>query len=141
MPVLQNRRHRTIPYTQNVDLGVANAQYPIPGGEPKYNGSRGWSNRGIEGPLENFNDYRNAMAMRNMIQILSNTTMDAPFFIAQGFHRPHIPYIFPKQFEQYYPNETVKYVGDSFFLYLALLLSHLLERLQVWPRTAWLGHY
>ena len=82
---------RTIPYTQNVDLGVAAAQYPVPGETPKYNESRGWSNRGIDGPLENFNDYRNAMAMRNMIQLLSNTTMDAPFFIAQGFHRPHIP--------------------------------------------------
>ena len=75
---------RTIPYTQNLDLGVARAQYPVPGQTPKYNGSTGWSNRGIEGPLENFNDYRNAMAMRNMIQLLSNTTMDAPFFIAQG---------------------------------------------------------
>ena len=80
-----------------MDFGEARAEYPVPGEAPKYNASRGWSNRGIEGPLENFNDYRNAMAMRNMIQLLSNTTMDAPFFIAQGFHRPHIPYIFPKQ--------------------------------------------
>ena len=57
---------RTIPYTQNLDLGVARAQYPVPGQTPKYNGSTGWSNRGIDGPLENFNDYRNAMAMRNI---------------------------------------------------------------------------
>ena len=111
-----------------MDLGVAQAQYPIPGEKPKYNGSNGWSNRGIEGPLENFNDYRNAMAMRNMIQMLSNTTMDAPFFIAQGFHRPHIPYIFPKQFEQYYPNESVKYV-PSFSPPLFLSLAHSLTRL------------
>eukprot|EP01048_Picozoa_sp_COSAG05_P030538 COSAG05_NODE_10660_length_553_cov_0.751101_1_plen_37_part_10 len=37
---------------------MAKAQYPTPGKSPKYNGSSGWSNRGIEGPLENFNDYR-----------------------------------------------------------------------------------
>jgi len=37
------------------------------------------------------------MAMKNVLQMLSNTTMNAPFFIAQGFHRPHIPYIYPKQ--------------------------------------------
>ena len=67
-----------------------------------------------ETPLEEFNDYRNAMAMKATIQFLSNTTMNAPFFIAQvsvaarrrlfspgwavtpggavcrqGFHRPH----------------------------------------------------
>ena len=29
-----------------------------------------------------------------------------------GFHRPHIPYIFPKQFEQYYPNDTIKYARN-----------------------------
>ena len=29
-----------------------------------------------------------------------------------GFHRPHIPYIFPKQFEQYYPNDTIKYAPN-----------------------------
>ena len=88
------------------------AQYPVPGEKPKYAGSKsgqGWSNRGIvrtstseiwavletknpiqkgscavqETPLEEFNDYRNAMAMKATIQFLSNTTMNAPFFIAQ----------------------------------------------------------
>ena len=92
--------------------GKAVAQYPVPGEKPKYAGSKsgqGWSNRGIvrtstseiwavletknpiqkgscavqETPLEEFNDYRNAMAMKATIQFLSNTTMNAPFFIAQ----------------------------------------------------------
>ena len=34
--------------------------------------------------------------------------------IAQGFHRPHIPYLHPIEFEQYYPNESVKYPPDGF---------------------------
>ena len=82
-----------------------------------------------------------------MIQMLSNTTMDAPFFIAQGFHRPHIPYIFPKQFEQYYPNETVRFVVptvNTLLLSIELLaVVHVISFscLQIWSTTAWLGHY
>eukprot|EP01052_Picozoa_sp_SAG31_P046179 SAG31_NODE_8725_length_1392_cov_1.320000_1_plen_112_part_00 len=45
--------------------------------------STGWSNRPIPGPLTDFNDYKNAMAMRTTMRLLANTTMNAPFFIAQ----------------------------------------------------------
>lgn len=40
------RMQWTMPYTQNGDSGKADGQYPTPGGVPKYNASRGWSNRG-----------------------------------------------------------------------------------------------
>ncbi|KAL4232297.1 hypothetical protein ACF0H5_009868 [Mactra antiquata] len=31
-----------------------------------------------------------------------------PFFIAVGFHRPHLPFVFPESFLQYYPKNSVK---------------------------------
>ena len=48
----------------------------------------GYSNKGIEGPLTDFNDYNNAQATIATLRLLSNSTMNAPFFVACGFHRP-----------------------------------------------------
>lgn len=31
-----------------------------------------------------------------------------PFFVAVGFHRPHLPFVFPASFMQYYPQSDVK---------------------------------
>ena len=109
----------TLPYQQNLDMGVTDAAYPNDA-HPRYTGhgyARGnasWSNLGIDAPIDEFNDARNAMSMVETIRLLSNSTMAAPFFIAQGFHRPHIPYLHPKEFAQYYPNDTVKYPPDGF---------------------------
>lgn len=50
----------------------------MPGGR-----ARTWSNRGIDANIDQFNDARNAMAMVQTIRLLSNSTMAAPFFIAQ----------------------------------------------------------
>jgi hypothetical protein len=40
--------------------------------------------------------------------------MNTPFFIACGFHRPHVPWLYPKQFEQYYPLEEVPYPPEGY---------------------------
>ena len=109
----------TLPYQQNLDMGVTDAAYPNDA-HPRYTdhgyarGNESWSNLGIDAPIDEFNDARNAMSMVETIRLLSNSTMAAPFFIAQGFHRPHIPYLHPKEFAQYYPNDTVKYPPDGF---------------------------
>jgi iduronate 2-sulfatase len=34
-------------------------------------------------------------------------TPQQPFFLAVGFHKPHLPFVFPEEFLQYYPQETV----------------------------------
>ncbi|XP_052771255.1 iduronate 2-sulfatase-like [Mya arenaria] len=31
-----------------------------------------------------------------------------PFFIAVGFHRPHLPFVFPESYLQYYPEEQIR---------------------------------
>ena len=53
----------------------------------------GYSNKGIEGPLTDFNDYNNAQATIATLRLLSNSTMNAPFFVACGFHRPCAPHL------------------------------------------------
>ena len=33
---------------------------------------------------------------------------DKPFFLAVGFHKPHLPFVFPAEFLKYYPIESVQ---------------------------------
>jgi iduronate 2-sulfatase len=35
-------------------------------------------------------------------------TGEHPFFVAVGFHRPHLPFVFPEEFLQYYPEEDIQ---------------------------------
>eukprot|EP01043_Picozoa_sp_COSAG02_P013613 COSAG02_NODE_548_length_20472_cov_5.958524_3_plen_277_part_00 len=119
----------SLPYNQNVDIMPADGQYPNDT-HPKYpakfpkprvgggytsHGYHVWSNRGIDAPITDFNDARNAMSIVNTITYLSNSTMAAPFFLAQGFHRPHFPYLHPKEFADFYPNDTISYPPKSGF--------------------------
>jgi iduronate 2-sulfatase len=55
------------------------------------------SNGGIDEPWETFNDAKSALTAIEWIKNASK--YDDPFFLAVGFHRPHIPYIYPKEFE------------------------------------------
>ena len=57
-----------------------------------------------DAPITDFNDARNALSIVETLRLLGNSTMGAPFFVAQGFHRPHFPWLHPKGFEDYYPN-------------------------------------
>ena len=38
-----------------------------------------------------------------------------PFFLACGFHRPHIPWVYPEQFNKHYPAESVEYPPSKGF--------------------------
>eukprot|EP00040_Diaphanoeca_grandis_P000104 m.14376 g.14376 ORF g.14376 m.14376 type:complete len:531 (-) comp10107_c0_seq1:362-1954(-) len=67
---------------------------PFPG-IGKYNAP--YSNLGVDAPWQTFNDASSALHAINWIQNASKYT--DPFFLAVGFHRPHIPYIYPKEFE------------------------------------------
>eukprot|EP00937_MAST-01D_sp_MAST-1D-sp2_P000726 g726.t1 len=55
------------------------------------------SNEGIDAPWQTFNDARSALTAVEWIRNAS--AYEEPFFLAVGFHRPHIPYVYPKQFE------------------------------------------
>jgi iduronate 2-sulfatase len=54
------------------------------------------SNGAIDEPWQTFNDAKSALTAIEWIKNASE--YDAPFFLAVGFHRPHIPYIYPKEF-------------------------------------------
>ena len=51
----------------------------------------------VDEPWETFNDAMSALRAAEWIGNASE--YDEPFFLAVGFHRPHIPYIYPKEFE------------------------------------------
>lgn len=39
---------------------------------------------------------------------------EKPFFLAVGFHRPHLPWIFPESILQYYPDESIKVAPNTY---------------------------
>ena len=86
----------SLPYQQGVDraagcVGRCKCMQQPPWAPPSCltnAAAQGYSNKGIEGPLTDFNDYNNAQATIATLRLLSNSTMNAPFFVACGFHRP-----------------------------------------------------
>jgi iduronate 2-sulfatase len=71
------------------------AHPPPPGLPGKYHAP--FSNLAVDAEWETFNDAHSALRAVEWIANASEYT--APFFLAVGFHRPHIPYIYPKEFE------------------------------------------
>ncbi len=55
------------------------------------------SHGAVDEPWQTFNDA--ASALRAVEWIKNASQYEEPFFLAVGFHRPHIPYIYPKEFE------------------------------------------
>ena len=37
-----------------------------------------------------------------------------PFFVAVGFHKPHLPFVFPERFLQYYPEEDISLPPNAY---------------------------
>ena len=45
----------------------------------------------------------------NAVQKLKKLTIeDKPFFLAVGFHKPHLPFVFPAEFIKHYPQEVIQ---------------------------------
>jgi len=55
------------------------------------------SNGAVDEPWQKFNDGQSTLTAIEWIKNASE--YEEPFFLAVGFHRPHIPYIYPKEFE------------------------------------------
>lgn len=41
-------------------------------------------------------------------------TGEQPFFVAVGFHKPHLPWVFPKSFLDYYPEEDIRLPANPY---------------------------
>ena len=40
-----------------------------------------------------------------------------PFFLAVGFHKPHLPFVFPERFLEYYPEDLIRVPENNFAPY------------------------
>ena len=45
-------------------------------------------------------------AIKNIKELAK--TPDQPFFLAAGFHKPHLPFVFPEEFFEYYPEDSIR---------------------------------
>ena len=48
------------------------------------------------------------------MRFIQNLPKEKPFFAAVGFHKPHLPFIFPAEFIKYYPPEKMNLPPNSF---------------------------
>ncbi len=47
-------------------------------------------------------------------QLLKLNLGNKTFFIAVGFHKPHLPFVFPEEFLQFYPKEDIHLPDNPF---------------------------
>ena len=59
-------------------------------------------------------DTQTTMAVLKMLQDLKLSGFDKSFFLAVGFHKPHLPFLFPSSFLDLYPREKVQLPNNSF---------------------------
>jgi iduronate 2-sulfatase len=67
----------------------------------------------IHGALED------QLIAQHALEVLERTapkakTGEQPVFIAVGFHRPHLPFVFPEEFLQFYPNDSIRVPDNQF---------------------------
>ena len=77
-----------------------------------------WSSKNISHmavPKEDYlkNPLPDTQIANHAVQVIKNVSAKAltgeqPFFVAVGFHKPHLPFIFPEEFLQYYPEDQIK---------------------------------
>ncbi|TWU45103.1 hypothetical protein Q31b_02740 [Novipirellula aureliae] len=61
-------------------------------------------------------EYPDAMICQKTIEDLRQlSTGDSPFFLACGFHRPHLPFHAPKKYWDLYPETEVKLPNNMYF--------------------------
>ena len=83
---------------------------------PVYNDHRSWdaipNNETEKHPLVDMQIKQHAIeALR---QLAPKAKQGQPFFLAVGFHRPHLPFQFPESFLQYYPEDSIRLPPNPF---------------------------
>jgi len=105
----QDYRHSWTPSTTNPDTGIWDKS---DGPTPTYNGkdaSPSWF--AFDVPDDEMAETKLAEHAVDTIANLSKSSQPGmgdgrPFFLAVGFHKPHVPWYAPKQYWDFYPNET-----------------------------------
>eukprot|EP00729_Bicosta_minor_P010948 gene10947-22936_t len=85
--------YRSIGHGDGYDSYNRSVPNPYPG-LGKYNAP--YPDEEVDADWTTFNDGASTMEAEKWINNAS--LYDEPFFLAVGFHRPHIPYVYPKQF-------------------------------------------
>ena len=52
---------------------------------------------------------------QHAIEFINNYNQTNPFFLAIGFHKPHIPLKYPKQFKDLFPIEKIELAKKRFY--------------------------
>jgi len=66
----------------------------------------------IEAEKHPLPDTQSASAAVKQLKKFSESK--SPFFLAVGFHKPHLPFQFPSRFLDLYPNDSVKLPDNPF---------------------------
>ena len=70
------------------------------------------TNCGVAAPVEDESQYTDGMTANHAVEVLTNNskTRDAtgqPFFVAVGFHRPHLPWVVPSKYFDLYDPKSI----------------------------------
>ena len=72
------------------------------------------TNCGLAAPNEDDGDYTDGMTAQHAVETLRNASAAAkhptnptPFFVAVGFHRPHLPWVVPSKYFSLYANVKI----------------------------------
>lgn len=49
---------------------------------------------------------------------------DKPFFLAVGFHKPHLPFVFPEKYLELYPEDDIRVPENNYAPYVSLTHTH-----------------
>ena len=58
-------------------------------------------------------DEQTAQHAINVLRELHQSP-DTPFFLAVGFHKPHLPFVFPEEYLEYYPLDSIKVPDNQY---------------------------
>ena len=102
---------------------ASNNNDPISWTEPYFVPKDSWSNgnswRAVEDNETIANPLQDQQTASHAISTLTNLaprakTGEKPFFVAVGFHKPHLPWVFPKSFLDFYPQEDIRLPPNPF---------------------------
>ncbi|XP_071951486.1 iduronate 2-sulfatase-like [Antedon mediterranea] len=66
-------------------------------------------------PEKSLPDIQSTNHAIGILKNISSNTIKEPFFLAVGYHKPHVPFKYPKDFKKLYPLSSVWMPSNNFF--------------------------